>query len=510
VLTRRLVIAFLVVTVPGTIILGAVMLYSLRSLATVSDQLAEITLSLEATRELQQVITETAGPITEFVATRHIRHRVELERLLNVAEEQARSCASSSCHSQSRTPADMASTLAPAIARLREDARAVLDSPPGHEAAALSRLARVNDSIAAIRSELQPMSTGLLKRVNSLADEARIVSARTYMVAATLTIAVAVIACVVALVIAAHLTRPLRDLLAGIRRVMSGDWSGRVAVAGPLEFREVGAAFNRMVQELVQVRQRIEDDNRTLEERVRERTEELKRKDEALAQSERLASIGLLAAGVAHELNNPLTSVMLTTHLLLEDVGTDTPMADELRRIDGDVARCKRIIDDLRAFARRSELEKVPSTVVEVVDQALWYARADFASRGIELVKELAPDLPPMVWDPGRIVQVLTNLLVNAAQAMESGGHIAVRARRVDGSLCIEVEDDGPGIRLSERSQIFDPFFTTKRRGNGLGLSISHGIVAKHGGRIEVETRTNDEVPAGTPTGTTVRVLLPG
>ncbi len=501
-------IAFLVVTVPGTLLLGVVTLRSFASLATVTDQLTEITLSLEATRALHLVIADTARPVAEYLTTGDPALRAEFDGLMRRAEEQVGSCASSQCHAPSRTPPEMTRVLTPPLARLREDGFAVLDAPPGRDSTAIAGLARVNMTIASIRAQLQPMSTTLLDRVRTLSDEARNVSERASVLGALLTFGIVVTACAAALVVAHRLSRPLGNLLFGIRRVMAGDWSARVTIAGPPEFQEVGAAFNGMIDEIVSIRQRIEEDNRTLEDRVRQRTEEIARKDEALAQSARLASLGLLAAGVAHELNNPLTSVMMTTNLLIEEVGADAPVAEELRRIDADVARCKRIIEDLRAFARPTDLQKVPSAVEDVVDQALWSARADLTRRGITVERELAPDLPKVVWDPGRVVQVVVNLVVNAAQAMNDGGRLVVRARIARGWLSLEIEDSGPGIPVADRTHIFDPFFTTKPHGNGLGLSISHGIVTEHGGRIEVESRTRDEFP-GAPTGTMVRVLLP-
>ena len=485
-----------------------VTLRSFASLATVTDQLTEITLSLEATRALHLVIADTARPVAEYLTTGNPALRVEFDGLLRRAEAQVGSCASSRCHAPSRTPPEMTRVLTPPLARLRHAGFAVLDAPPRHDSTAIADLAHVNTTIAGIRAQLQPMSTTLLDRVRTLADEARTVSERASVLVALLTLGIVVTACAAGLFVAHRISRPLSNLLVGIRRVMAGDWSTRVSVAGPPEFREVGAAFNGMIDEILSIRRRLEDANRTLEDRVRRRTEEIARKDEALAQSARLASLGLLAAGVAHELNNPLTSVMMTTNLLLEEVGPDAPAADELRRIDAGVARCQRIIEDLRAFARPTDLQKVPSAVEAVVDQALWSARADLAARGMTVERDLAPDLPTMVWDPGRIVQVLVNLVVNAAQAMDGGGRLVVRARSAGGWLSLEVQDSGPGIPVANRTRIFDPFFTTKAHGNGLGLSISHGIVTEHGGRIEVDSRTREESPAA-PTGTTIRVLVP-
>ena len=143
-----------------------------------------------------------------------------------------------------------------------------------------------------------------------------------------------------------------------------------------------------------------------------------------------------------------------------------------------------------------------------MVDQALASSAHELDRRNVAVRCDLPADLPKISWDPQRMVQVLTNLLVNAAQAIGQGGRVVIRARRDEDWLRLEVEDDGAGIPAAHRTRIFDPFFTTKADGTGLGLSISHGIVNEHGGRIEVESRTLEDEPGGR-TGTTVRVILP-
>ncbi|OGL21117.1 MAG: hypothetical protein A3G44_10720 [Candidatus Rokubacteria bacterium RIFCSPLOWO2_12_FULL_73_47] len=226
-------------------------------------------------------------------------------------------------------------------------------------------------------------------------------------------------------------------------------------------------------------------------------------------QSEKLASLGLLAAGVAHELNNPLTSIVMNTHLALEEVGAEAPIRAELRKIDADAGRCRRIVEDLRAFAHVRQVERVPTAVDALVEQALASTAHDVDRWAVSVRRELAPGLPKVPCDPARLVQVLVNLLANAAYAAGEGGRVVVRARREDAWLAFEVEDDGPGIPAALRSKIYDPFFTTKPDGTGLGLSISHGIVSEHGGRMEVESLTREDAGPDGRTGTTVRVLVP-
>ncbi|HEX9188717.1 MAG TPA: ATP-binding protein, partial [Vicinamibacteria bacterium] len=339
--------------------------------------------------------------------------------------------------------------------------------------------------------------------------DAEAVRRRVWRLTLLLTAAVTLAGGAAALVIARRLSRPLTDLVAGTRRLAAGDWGYQAAVPASGEMAELRASFNAMVRQLRQQREQLEEHNRMLEAGVRQRTDELHRKDQALAQSEKLASLGLLAAGVAHELNNPLTSIVMTTNLLLEELDATSPLARDLRRIDAAAGRCRRIIDDLRAFARIRQVERVATDVRTVVDQAVATSAHELGRAGLALSCDLPADLPPVLWDPGRMVQVLTNLLANAAQAVGADGRIVVRARRVDGWLTLEVEDTGPGITPADRTRIFDPFFTTKPDGTGLGLSITHGIVGDHGGRIEVVSRTREEAGPDGATGTVVRIVLP-
>jgi two-component system, NtrC family, sensor kinase len=200
---------------------------------------------------------------------------------------------------------------------------------------------------------------------------------------------------------------------------------------------------------------------------------------------------------------------VMNVNLMIEEVEDDTGLREGLRRIDADAGRCRRIVDDLRAFARPRQIEKVLGKVEPVVEEAIAVAAHELARHGVRVERDLAADLLPVAWDPDRMVQVLTNLLVNAAHAAGADGVVTIRARSEQGWLRLEVQDNGPGIAPEHRSKIFDPFFTTKVDGTGLGLSISYGIVDEHGGRIEAESRTREEAGPGDATGTIMRIVLP-
>jgi two-component system NtrC family sensor kinase len=243
---------------------------------------------------------------------------------------------------------------------------------------------------------------------------------------------------------------------------------------------------------------------------VQTKTAELKLAQDSLIQSEKLASIGLLASGVAHELNNPLTSILMNVNLLMEEAENQPHLHAEMARINDDVLRCKRIIDELRDFSRRHELEIQSCDLNEVVKKALGLIAHEVKPRGITVSEELG-SLESIPCDPARMQQVLVNVMINAIQAMNQGGKLTVRTGMRESLAEVAIQDTGPGIAADVRGKIFDPFFTTKPDGTGLGLSIVYRIVEEHGGSVGVESLTVDEVQCGgsaTP-GTTVHVFLP-
>ena len=502
----RLLIGFLAVIVPSTALLGGVTLYSLTALARVNAQIEEITHSREVVGDLRLTLTQVGAPLGAYLLGGDVRNRQRFEGLIRSAEEKLQSCAAEGCHYSTQTPSMMAEALKPAIERLKVEGRLIFEEGPGSGEA---RVETIRQSVVGIRGAIEPMLAAVRLRGEQLERDAEAVQHRAWLLAVLLMIGIALAGSAAAIFIARRISRPLSDLVSGTRRVMAGDWSYQASVAAPGEIGELASSFNTMVHEIRQQREQLEEQNRNLEARVRRRTEALRQKEQALLQSEKLASLGLLAAGVAHELNNPLTSIVMNTNLLSEEVGEDSPLYKELKKIDADAGRCRRIIEDLRAFARLRQVEKVPGEVEAVVDQALSLVAHELSRRQVHVQRDLAPDLPKVAWDPGRMVQVLSNLLVNSAQAIGHGGRVVIRGRRDNGWLRLEVQDDGAGIPAEHRTRVFDPFFTTKPEGTGLGLSISHGIVNEHGGRIEVASRTRDEAGSDEPPGTTVRVIVP-
>jgi CheY-like chemotaxis protein len=213
-----------------------------------------------------------------------------------------------------------------------------------------------------------------------------------------------------------------------------------------------------------------------------------------LLQTEKMAGLGQLVSGIAHELNNPLTSIMGYSQLLLGRRLTAPQEADG-RLIHQEAERAARIVKNLLLFAREARPERRPVNLNEVVERTLALRNYELRVENIELSQELAQDLPPVIADPAQLQQVLLNLLVNAEQAIRQGageGSIRVRTRKTArGRVSFEIIDSGPGIPQEIIPRIFDPFFSTKPSGagTGLGLSITCGIVQEHGGEISVQSQ---------------------
>src|SRR6476661_5620943 len=222
-----------------------------------------------------------------------------------------------------------------------------------------------------------------------------------------------------------------------------------------------------------------------------------------LMESDRLAAVGELVAGVAHEVNNPLSSISAFAQLLLRDDTLSPQQRESIEVIRAETTRASQVVKDLLAFARRSEPQRTPLDLNSVVARSLRMRQYQFDETGVRVESQLDDDLPAVMGDPRQLQQVCLNLLTNAIQAMSSGGTLRVRTARVGDRVHLDVADNGPGIPAGARPHIFEPFFTTKKEGEGtgLGLSVSYGIVAAHGGTIEL-------VESG-PQGTTFRVALP-
>ena len=235
-----------------------------------------------------------------------------------------------------------------------------------------------------------------------------------------------------------------------------------------------------------------------------EAEEEKSKLQQQLIHADRLATIGELAAGVAHELNEPLGSVLGFAQLAKKSLGQPERAEGDLEKIITAALYAREVIKKLMVFARQMPPRKARGDLNQVVEEGLYFLEARCARKGIEVVRELAPDLPEITADPSQLKQVLVNLVVNSVQAMPQGGTLTVRTQAGDASVSLIVEDTGTGIGEEVREKVFLPFFTTKDvdQGTGLGLAVVHGIVTAHGGSIDFDSRPGH--------GTRFEIRLPG
>ena len=293
----------------------------------------------------------------------------------------------------------------------------------------------------------------------------------------------------------ANLSRPIRALEKGVRRVASGENLPDISVDSHDEIASLADEFNAMKHRL---RERDEENqalNRTLEQKVLERTTQLQEKSQQLlntqkdlAQAERLAGIGLLASGVAHEINNPLAIIRGNAELLEMSARLDESDQSEVETIIRQVGRVERIVSNLLTFARTQKkilrpfhIEAVLNDILDQIGHQIvldnYCIERNYQATGIDIEG-----------DEDQLRQVFTNLIVNGLQAMETGGALMVSTvlDQEAGCCSVTVGDSGPGITADVRKKLFTPFFTTKPRGTGLGLAVSYGIVKDHGGDIRV------------------------
>ena len=297
--------------------------------------------------------------------------------------------------------------------------------------------------------------------------------------------------------------RPVKVLIDGTHRVADGDLAYRLPEGSKDELGDLARAFNRMTTQLAGTQAEIE-------ERVRRKTAELERVHRSLLGTEKMASIGKLAATVAHEINNPLFGILTYARLVARELGKHEfdgreGLVEQLQTIERESKRCGDLVRNLLTFSRQAPSHREPNDFNTVVQRAIVLVRHKLEMQNIELRERLAVDLPPVECDANQIQQVVLVLMVNASEAMPKGGFIEV-STEYDGTLdqeTVVVKDNGSGIPEAVLPHIFDPFFTTKedQLRTGLGLAVAKSIVEQHGGEITVRSAAGE--------GTEFRVTLP-
>ncbi len=338
---------------------------------------------------------------------------------------------------------------------------------------------------------------GVLDTDLSLADADASVAEGTRRLLAYTLLAIAAISTLIALFVWQVVNKPLKVLEDGTERLASGDLGFQLDVRSQDELADLARSFNTMSRQLDDARKEVIDWGRTLEVRIKQNTEELNRAHEQMLRAEKMASIGKLAAIVAHEINNPLAGIFTYAKLLKKrfaraDGDEHAETLAELDLIESESRRCGDIIKNLLSFSRATPMNYEPVHLAGVVDRCVRLVRHRLELSNIQLHLDLEPDLPAVRCDPAQIEQVLLALVMNAIDAMPRGGNLSLRSRRTADAneVQIEVQDDGMGMPAELISQAFEPFFTTKERGHslGLGLAISRIIIERHRGRIDVKS----------------------
>jgi len=290
-----------------------------------------------------------------------------------------------------------------------------------------------------------------------------------------ITLAGMIIALVISSFLAKGILQPIKHLVFASQQLAKGNLKYEVRLKSKDEIGELGETFNLMASSLKQ-----------RDEQLKEYTQQ------QIMKSERLATLGQLAAGVAHEINNPLGAVLMYTNLALEDLEGKDVLRKNLEKAVTEASRCKDIVKGLLDFARQTEPRVEESDVNETLERTLGVVENQALFQNIKITKVICPSLPKVSIDVGQIQQVFTNIVLNAAEAMEGKGELTLTTRMAPDNEYIEIEfaDTGCGIPPENQDKVFDPFFTTKEvgQGTGLGLAVSHGIIARHKGAIEVKS----------------------
>jgi len=338
--------------------------------------------------------------------------------------------------------------------------------------------------------------------------------------AVLLTLIVLFVTILVVVLIVSAVVRPITTLVEATDKISRGDFSTIVHTDHDDEIGQLTKTFNRMTTSLRHSRDEIEQYNRTLEEKIIERTQQLEDAQAQLIQSEKMGAIGQLAAGVAHELNNPLGGILGYAQFTLEKLRKNIPDKTTPKEVEsylryvGDIElqarRCKTIVQNLLRFSRSSRTVDFDEIDInQVMEGTLAFVEHQLRISNIELEVRLGTDLPTLQGNAGQLQQVFTNLIINAMHASEPNSVICITSRyhqalgEFGGTVELNVVDSGHGIAQENIKKIFEPFFTTKEvgKGTGLGLSVSYGIVKEHGGEITVKSEVGQ--------GTTFTVILP-
>jgi signal transduction histidine kinase len=445
---------------------------ALRRIADAQDELARLDHAKHTGHRVASDVREQYIHQAHTIIVEDASHLGHYEQVVNAARDgTARLVGIADSDDERRRATEIARLVETGDAEFRRDVSSALEQ---HDRAALLALhermqtwvehaVRMVDELNGI---FEARSMAALTRTGTIRSQARAVTVGCFALAI-------VVAAAVGLLLMRSIVRPIAALTRGAERVGAGDLRARIHVAGHDEFASLAQTFNRM-------------------------TEDLARHQDAHVRTQKLASIGQVAAGVAHEINNPLGVILGYVKIMRREPALAA--SEELQIIEDEALQCQRIVQELLDLARPTRLELAEVDLVQLAREAVEPLRE--AGRLGEVIVEIASGggAAPVRADESRLRQVVQNVIMNATEA--GATHITVEAQDANGGGMLIVVDDGPGMAPDVQAHAFDPFFTTKRKGTGLGLAIAQAILDAHGGRIELTSRPG--------AGTRASLWLPG
>ena len=309
----------------------------------------------------------------------------------------------------------------------------------------------------------------------------------------------------VAYLIADTIVKPVSQLRKATAEIEKGNFDYSLDIQSLDEIGSLAASFKKMCLELKETYAKLHGKIEAADDDLKKAYQELQEKQNLLVQKEKLASVGQLSAGVSHELNNPLSTILMFSHTLLRQLPVDSPLREDVEMIVAEADRCRNIVRGLLDFARQSHLSKFETDIAQLIEDVFSIMSVKADAKGVRLNRQVQPHIPLVRIDGDQVKQLLVNLVDNGIDANHPGGIVRIEAGMISEGrqLEIKVSDNGCGIAEENLPNLFTPFFTTKQmgKGTGLGLAIAYGVVKMHAGSIQVDSSVG--------TGTTFTVTLP-
>jgi two-component system NtrC family sensor kinase len=387
------------------------------------------------------------------------------------------------------------------------DRSRIFTNAAGRNVLGLSKAIYNEESCATAECHVHPAGTkilGVLDVVLSLEKmESQLTQSRTWVIFLTMALLL-IVSLILSIFTQRLVNNPIQELLQHTQRVAEGRLDSLIRSPSKDELGELAASFNLMTASLKKARDELGEWNRTLEEKVVARTLENQQMQAQLARSDKLSSLGQMAAGIAHEINNPMTGILLYANLIAEDKRFSPFLKDDIGIIIRETERSAAIVKQLLDFSRETKPENRWSSLNSIIESALSLLENQSLFQNITIERNFGENLPDIFGDSWQLEQVFINVIMNAGQSIAEVGSIKINTGITSDRkfAFAEIADSGCGIPAEELNRIFDPFFTTKQAGGtGLGLSVSYGIINNHGGDINVTSEVD--------MGTTITIRLP-